>query len=432
MTKSTKDTILIIGGRLQAIEKAKALGLNVVFLQHKERLQPGQAEAADALILADYLDWDTARPLVLAAHEVYGFTSVVSLVDQAMELVGRINDLLGLGGTSYEVAHRFHDKLAMREWLARTGFETVAAEEIRDAGALRGFGSRHGYPFVLKPVDGTGSRGVVRVDGPGETGEAWRRSVGLRGRSDLILATFYPVDRFIAEEFIDGPEYSVEAFSFGGRHVVVSVTDKICDGVVEMGHAEPAALPPDQEAALADHVVAFLRVMGLRDGVSHTEVRMSATGPRIIESHDRVSGDRVMDLVEAVYGIDLEQYAVGWPYGLVEALAGRPRPRCAAATRFLTAAPGTVVAIEGADEVRAHPAVLDLDLAVGVGGEVQAVADNFYRPGQVLVTAADTAAATELTAVLASKVRIRTSGAAAARAPVPIDAGASGPAGAGE
>jgi biotin carboxylase len=419
MTKRTKQTILIIGGRVQAIEKARALGLNVVFLQHKERLAAGQAEAADALILADYLDWDVARPLVRAAHEAYGFTKVVSLVDQAMELVGRINDLLGLDGTSYEVAHRFHDKLAMREWLGEAGFETVGAEEIKDAAALRAFGSRYGYPFVLKPVDGTGSRGVVRIDDPGETGEAWRRSAGLRGRDDLILATFFPVDRFFAEEFIDGPEYSVEAFSFGGRHVAVSVTDKICTGAVEMGHAEPALLPPDQEAALVHHVVTFLQTMGLRDGVSHTEVRMSAAGPRIIEGHDRVSGDRVMDLVEAVYGIDLEQYAVGWPCGLVSELAGRPSPRCAAATRFLTAAPGTVIAIDGEEEVRACPAVLGLDLAVGVGDEVQAVADNFYRPGQVLVTAPDTAAATELSAALASKVRIRTRGAGPATAPVP-------------
>jgi biotin carboxylase len=410
MTKRIGEVILIIGGRLQAIEKAKALGLSVVFLQHKERLLPGQAEAADALILADYLDWDVARPLVLAAHEAYGFTKVVSLVDQAMELVGRINDLLRLDGTSYEVAHRFHDKLAMREWLAKAGFETVGAQEIKDAAALRGFGARYGYPFVLKPVDGTGSRGVVRIEGPGEIGDAWRRSVGLRGRKDLILAKFFPVDRFFAEEFVDGPEYSVESFSFNGRHVVVSVTDKLSTGVVEMGHAEPAVLPAEDEAALVDHVVTFLETVRLRDGVSHTEVKMSAAGPRIIESHDRVSGDRVMDLVETVYGIDLETYAVGWPHGLVQELADRPSPRCAAATRFLTAAPGTVIAIEGEEEVRAHPAVLDLDLAVGVGDEVQAVADNFDRPGQVLVAAPDTAAATELSAALASRVRIRTRG----------------------
>jgi biotin carboxylase len=402
-------TILIIGGRLQAIHKAKELGLRVVLLQHKERLLPGQAEAADALLLVDYLDWEVARPLVLAAHRVYGFTAVVSLVDQAMELVGRINDLLGLPGTSHEVAHRFHDKLAMRQWLRGTGFETVAAEPVGDPAALRAFGERHGYPFVIKPVDGTGSRGVVRVDGPDRIDALWERVTGLRGRQDLVMATFYPVDRFIAEEYIDGPEYSAETFSFDGRHIVVSFTDKLTDGLVEIGHAVPAALTPDDEAALEHHVVAYLTAMGLRDGVGHVELKMSSRRPRIIEGHDRVAGDRIMDLVGAVCGIDLERYAVGWPHRLVPALAERPAPRRAAATRFLSAEPGTVVGIDGAGEVRDYPGVLDLDVAVGVGDRVREVTDNFDRPGQVLVAADDTQAAVALCASLVEKVHIATS-----------------------
>jgi len=408
MTGTQKDAILIIGGRLQAIEKAEALGLSVVLLQHKDRLLAGQAETADALIVADYLDWNISRPLVAAAHEAFGFTKVVSLVDQAMELVGRINDFLGLDGTPFAVAHRFHDKLAMRERLREAGLEAVHAQEVKDAAALHEFGARYGYPFVLKPVDGTGSRGVTRIDSPDDIGEVWPRAIGLRGRGDLAFAKFYPVDRFVAEEFIDGPEYSVESFSFGGSHIAIAVTDKISDGVIEMGHAQPAVLTPQDESALAGHVVAFLDAMGLRDGVAHTEIKMSASGPRIVESHDRVSGDRVMDLVEAVYGIDLERYAVGWPHRLVPELTGRPVPRCAAATRFLTARPGTVVAIEGADEVRATAGVLDLELDVTVGDAVREVADNFDRPGQVLVSAAETAAAVELAAALAKQVRIET------------------------
>lgn len=406
--KSTVDTILIIGGRLQAIVKAQELGLRVVLLQHKERLLPGQADAADALILVDYLDWDVALPMVRAAHEVYGFTSVVSLVDQAMELCGRINDDLGLGGTSYEVARRFHDKLAMRDWLAEVGFEHIASARIEDADGMRAFGERHGYPFVLKPVDGTGSRGVTRIDGPEQIDDAWRAAVDLRGRDDLVMAKFYPVVEYMAEEYVDGPEYSVESFSFEGRHIVVSFTDKISDGVVEMGHAEPAVLAPDDEAALEAHIVGFLTAMGLRDGVGCTEIKMSSKGPRIIEGHDRVAGDRVMDLVEAVYGIDLESYAVGWPFRKVPALAERPAPRGAAATHFLSAEPGEVTAVEGTDEVRADPNVVAVDVSVGVGDTVPDRADNFDRPGQVVVTAENTPAAVALAAALAGKVQIVT------------------------
>jgi L-amino acid ligase C-terminal domain 2 len=49
-----------------------------------------------------------------------------------------------------------------------------------------------------------------------------------------------------------------------------------------------------------------------------------------------------------------------------------------------------VVAIEGADDVRSHPGVLDLE--VEAGDVVREVTGNFYRSGELLVTADDTAA----------------------------------------
>ena len=403
-------TLLVIGGRPQAIVKARDLGLRVVWLQHRKPVKAEAATAAEAVLMQDLRDWDRVLPLVRAAHQAYGFTRVVSLVDQAMELVGAINDEFGLPGTSREVAHRFCDKSAMREWLRHTGFEDVAARRIDDAGALRRFADAHGYPVVLKPVDGTASRGVVRVGAPAAVESAWRAADALRDRDDLPFAAYYPVRELMAEEYLDGPEYSVEAFSSAGRHSVVAITGKVWAGHVELGHAQPAVLTADDEAAVASHVAGFLDTMGLRDGVSHTEVRLTAGGPRIVEGHNRVAGGRIMDLVQAVTGIDLERHAVGHPFGLVDELPERVAAHRAAATHFLVADPGTVVTVEQADEVRDHPDVLDLEVDVAVGDEVREVTDNFCRSGQVLVTAGDTATAMELARALAAKVRIVTLG----------------------
>jgi len=404
----TPGTILILGGRPHAVRKATELGLRVVWLQHRKLVAAADAQLADAVIMLNFRDWGTTLPLVRAAHQAFGFSRVMTQIDQALELTGRINDEFGLPGISRAGAHRFRDKLAMRAWLRAAGFEDVAAEPVDGAAALDRFGARHGYPFVLKPTDGTGSRGVIRVDGPDGTGAAWRAAARLRDRGDLPFAGYYPVRDFLAERYLDGPEYSVEAFSFGGRHSLIAITSKSWAGFVEMGHALPAVLTAGDEQAIVRHVTAFLDVMGLRDGASHTELKLTPEGPRIVEGHARVAGGRVMDLVRAGYGIDLERYAVGWPFGLVPELPGRPVPHGAAATAFLSAEPGTVVAVEGADEVRARPGVLDLELEVAVGQTVPEVTDNFCRPGQVLVTAADATAAAELAEILARKVRIVT------------------------
>ncbi len=404
------DVLLVIGGRPQAIVKARELGLRVVWLQHRKPVKVEHATAAEAVLMLDLRDHDRVLPVVRAAHEAYGFTRVVSLVDQAMELVGAINDEFGLPGTSYEVAHRFCDKLAMRTWLRDKGFEDVAAARVEDAAALRRFGERHGYPVVLKPVDGTASRGVARIGSAAEADTAWAAATSLRDREDLPFAAYYPVRDFLVEEFLDGPEYSVEAFSFAGRHAVVAVTGKAWAGHIEMGHVQPAPLAPADEDAIVAHVTGFLDTMGLRDGVSHTEVRLTARGPRIVEGHNRVAGGRIMDLVAQVTGIDLERHAVGWPFGLVPELPDRPWARHGAATHFLTAGPGTVVAVEGADEVRRHPAVVDLEIDVEAGDTVAELTDNFCRCGQVLVAAEDAASAAALAASLAGRVHIETRG----------------------
>ncbi|MEV4945527.1 ATP-grasp domain-containing protein [Streptomyces sp. NPDC053755] len=401
-------TILIIGGRLEALRKARELGLRTVFLQHKERLLPGQAETADVLLLVDYLDWEVTRPIVRAAHEAYGFTAVMTLVEQATELAGRINDMLGFDGTSYEVARRFHDKLRMREWLHSTGFESVGCAEVSSAADVRDFAGRYGFPVIVKPLDGTASRGIAVIHGPEETDRAWAELTGLRGRDDLPMATFYPVDRFIAEEYIDGVEYSVESFSFDGRHVVVSITDKFHDGCVEMGHALPAILSDEDESAIVDHVVGFLTAMGLRHGVGHTEIKLSSKGPRIIEGHDRVAGDRLLDFMAVTHGFDIERYASGWPTRVLPALTDRPRPVLGAATKWVNGEPGTVETVEGVEELRAQEGVFGVDVHVRPGDVIEPMSDNFGRHVQVLVTADTTAAAIERIDTLIGRVRVVT------------------------
>jgi len=404
-----EGTILIVGGRTETVRKAVDLGLSVVLVQHKDRLQPEQVRLADAVLLVDYTDWSVLRPLVRAAHDVYGFTSVVSLVEQAMENVGRINDLLGLNGTPYRVAHLFKDKCAMRRHLLRCRLGGVAAAPVEDADALRDFGRRHGYPLVVKPIDGTGSRGVLRVDDAAGIDGAWRQVQELRTRTDLTMGNFFPVDRFLVEQYVEGPEYSVETFTFDGRHVVVAITEKLTmPNFIEVGHAQPARLAPDDELALSRCIGDFLDAVGLDQGPAHTEVRLSATGPRVIESHDRIGGDRIGDLVEAAYGIDLERYSVGWPFRLLPELTERPRPLQASATRFLVAEPGTVVEVQGAEDVRGAAEVVGLDIGVAAGDTVPVLTDSFDRVGQVLTVGADTGAAMRNCENYANKITIVT------------------------
>ncbi|MEU7279012.1 ATP-grasp domain-containing protein [Streptomyces sp. NPDC045431] len=429
----TDKTLLVVGGRIQTLRKAAALGIRFVLIQHPDQFVPEAARLAAAVIIADYTDWNTTRPLVEAAHQAYGFTRVVSITEPGLVPAARISDHLGLGGTTERTAELLRDKHAMRRHLGAHPDPlvrelSVAAAEVAGADDLVAFGAAHGYPLVLKPVDATASLGVVRIDGPEQAAAAWAEVEALRARTDLQWGSFFTIGRFIAEQYISGPEYSVETFSFAGRHIVLAVTEKLTggdgpdvdpdagpdrapgagEGFIELGHALPARLAPDDERRVEESVSRFLDAVGLTDGAAHTELRLTPSGPQIIEGHNRMGGDRIFDLLDAAYGIDVEEWIVAWQFGLIPALTERPVPRRSAATRFLSARPGTVVEIQGAEEARALDGVLDVETTVAPGDTVGELRGNWDRVGQVLATGADTAAAVATAERLTEKVTVVT------------------------
>ncbi|MEV4194997.1 carboxylase, partial [Streptomyces toxytricini] len=147
----TEHKLLVVGGRIQTLRKAAALGIRFVLIQHKDQFVPEAARLAEAVIIADYTDWETTRPLVEAAHRAYGFTRVVSITEPGLVPAARISDHLGLGGTTEEVAELLRDKHAMRRHLAASDSPgvralSVAAAEVDGPEALAAFGAEHGYP----------------------------------------------------------------------------------------------------------------------------------------------------------------------------------------------------------------------------------------------------------------------------------------------
>ncbi|MFJ8535806.1 ATP-grasp domain-containing protein [Streptomyces sp. NPDC093591] len=388
-------TLLLVGANDETVQKAKQLGLHVLLLQHPSKLSAEQERLADVVRVLDYTEWGEVEPVARELRQSPGFAAALSITEAGLENAGRINDLFGLGGTGYEVARRIRDKVAMRRHLAERDPAAIGAAPLTAREDLDAFAARHGYPFIVKPADGTASLGVFRVGAPADADRVWAEVERLRGTRTDRVSTLFVLRDFLMEEYIDGPEFSVESFSFAGRHVIVAITEKFVDPdrFAELGHAVPARV----DAAVADEVRArvsgFLDLIGIRDGVCHTEVRIGARGPAIIESHNRIAGDAITDLVEGAYGIDLVTYALGWPFGLVPELPDTPEAKGGASTRFLVGDPGRVASVAGVEEALTSPDVLVVRLSVKPGDEVRALNDNWDRLGLVAVTGPDATAA---------------------------------------
>src|SRR6266567_7990819 len=290
---TTRPRILLIGGNPKHFHAATDLDIEVVYVQFPDEYKAEYGLLVTGAVLTDYTNWDTFRPLVTAAHETWGFTHVVSLTEPGLDPAARVNDLLGLPGSSYEVSHRFTDKNLMRRRIAELAppdVPVIGTAIVTGRDSLTEFGDQYGYPFIVKPTQGTASYGVQKVTEQSQIDAVWDAICRQRNDSSHPLTSVYDLDEYIMEEWVDGILYSAEAFSFDGKHTVLAITEAITnpENLVHVGHVIPGRLTPEVEATVAAMTTGFLDAMEYPDGPSHTEFKMSTKrGPVIIESQNR-------------------------------------------------------------------------------------------------------------------------------------------------
>lgn len=384
---------IVVSGKPRFLAAARALGHRLTFVAHPDRVDPRCAELADRVVAVDPHSPDLLRHL-RELHHADPADYALSLAEDGLRPAGLLNDALGLAGTSAAVAELFGDKALMRRTLAADPGLAVAALAVTGPAQTDAALARCGLPAVVKPAGGTGSDSIAVVHDRDAAVAAVAR----------VLAAGHQVA--LVEEFLDGPELSVESFSFEGRHTVFACTEKQVDAHhVEIGHTVPAPLAPARQAEVAAAVCRLLDRLGLRDGPAHTEVKLTRRGVRVIESHNRVGGDRITALVALTHGIDLVELTFQWAARAVAPVPAAPAPFRAASIRFLSAGPGTVrtvTPVAAADLVEARLPV--------PGQRLRPVRRSRDRAGHVIVTAADPDTARARAAELAGRIRIEVAG----------------------
>ncbi|PRQ11617.1 hypothetical protein C1Y63_05415 [Corynebacterium sp. 13CS0277] len=228
-------------------------------------------------------------------------------------------------------------------------------------------------PWVVKPVEGSGSRGVsIHHDAAGA-----RRALAATPGS-------------FVESFVEGQEFSVEGFLHDGQLTVFGVTDKHLDaaGIVELGHEYPARRVAASEAAIVAALRRAVSAWGLRAGIVHAEGWVTPDGRIILgEAHVRPGGDFIHLLVSAVHGDNIFR-------PLVAAAAGVPTPPfpgqqqgVRAAVRYLTARPGTVAHIHGVQEALRSPGIIAGSVDLAPGDTIATATDSTGRIGCLVARA---------------------------------------------
>ena len=402
MTRDPRPYVVLLGPHPAHFDHARRLGVGVVLLDTVTNLaaETGRyAGRADHVIATDYTDAERVARLIQVLCSGLDVRGVLALTENGLLPAARMNAILGAKDNPVEVVQRVMDKRLMREWFTGDQVFALPARAVESTRSLQEFARQFGTPVVVKPSDGAGSIGVQVLRDMAEVA-AWTPS---RNEAKLL-----------AEQYVHGSEFSVEAFSVDGQHLIAAITEKVLargageNGLVEVGHNLPARLGRETDAALRAFVGDFLDRLGLREGLSHTEVILGPQGPAIVETHTRNGGDHIADLVLLSTGLDLRDLALRSRCGLVHGAPPSPEPTGGAAIRYLTPRPGVVEEIDGLDAARYLPGVVDIDLDVCVGDRVCPLRSSFDRVGYVIAVGADTRQAEQRCLAAVETVRIRT------------------------
>ncbi len=390
-----------------ALQRLLDDGHAVTFLARRPELYPFLDEGAQARLRVETLETNdealVARRLE-ALHQQQPLAVLLTFSEYYVPLVARQAARFGLPGLDPQVANVCRDKHQLRRVLREAGLPTPDFELVRSVEEARQLVARRTpelrYPCVVKPTGESSSKGVLRVDDADallrhfELIHGWRSNA--RGQE---LA-----GEVLVEQLLDGPEYSVETVTRGRgagdltqtpvptTEIVSVVAKHLSDPplFVELGHDVPAPISADLAEDIAAAAVAALDAVGYDFGPAHTEVRLAAEGPTVVEINPRLAGGMIPELIRHALGLDLLQ-------ALLDLLRGRDldlRPKRSehASIRFLTAPrDGELVAVHGLDAVRARLEVREVTVSKAVGSPVRCATQATDRLGHVITSGPEAA-----------------------------------------
>jgi hypothetical protein len=304
----------------------------------------------------------------------YGPDAVLAGSEVGVSLADALAARLGLPHNAVGLAPARADKSAMAQALWRAGVPHAATAAVRDEKELRTALSRfEHYPVVVKPAASAGSDGLGICDTEAQVYEAVR---GLLGRPNLLGRRN---DVVVLQEYLAGPHYILDTVSVAGRHVVsdvLTVRFDVVEGKPIQRHKTLKVSLDPQDRAVVAYGLRCLDALGVSDGAAHTEIRLTAAGPRLIEVNCRLMGP-ILPSGPYLAALGHSQATLFADAVLKRAsfdeLAIRPyAPDRHFAVVFLRAGgPGTVHAMPGLDVIRRLPTFHSFAKLPALGTEIK-------------------------------------------------------------
>ena len=290
--KNGKNNCLILGAGLMqkpAILASKSLGLTTVVIDADDKAVC--IPLADKFYKIDLKAKDDIVELAKKLEADGGLKAVFTAGTDFSASVSYVCEKLGLNAHSYEAALNASIKTRMRQCFADKGvpspkFTQITKNDLTDKATAEAFLQKvkdmMDFPLVVKPVDNMGARGCRMV----------------RCQAEFITSAQCAVEASrsgcaIVEEYMDGPEYSIDALVYDGTMTITGFAERHIyypPYFIEVGHTMPALLDKKVHDQLISAFADAAKALGLTCGAAKADIKYTKKGPMIGEIAGRLSG----------------------------------------------------------------------------------------------------------------------------------------------
>lgn len=305
--------IMFLGGIpyiIPAIQAAHDLGYYVITADYLPN-NPAH-KFSDEYVNVSVIDKE-ATLAVACAKQVDGVLSFA--VDPAATTAAYVCEQMGLPNVGpYRSVEILQNKTLFRQFLADNGFNVPLSAGF-DQSSITNIKSQitnFQWPLIVKPADGSGSKGVTKV----ECIEDLDAAVEVAFAKSLSK-------RIIVEEFIElqGFQSGSDSFSIDGKLVFCSFDDQRFDSrainpYTPASHSWPSTMPEDAQLYLFNELQRLLTLLHMGTALYNIEVRIGTNGkPYIMEVSPRAGGNRIAELLSLATGCDLVKSSVAAAMG---------------------------------------------------------------------------------------------------------------------
>ncbi|MCR2806342.1 ATP-grasp domain-containing protein [Paenibacillus soyae] len=321
------------------------------------------------LIVADIRDEDSLYQAIAESPYAGKLDALIPATDYASHLTAKVAERLGLRSVPYEAALKSRNKDLAREAYAEHGVPSAKFRKVKTFEEAAAAAEEIGYPVVLKPTNCASSQNVYFIHDEAEL----RKAMDDIDAFKVTYMDFKVREEYLIEQYLQGPEFSVELFLQSGEPLFAAVTEKLTTPLpyfVETLHTLPSPSHTDRQEDIIRTAVDALKAIGLTNGPSHVEVKLTPSGPRIIEVNGRPGGDNISsDLLVLAFGVDIFEATVNY-YLDHPVSIGKKHIRAASIAYVTAERDGVLERIEGFELLPQHPAVVRAHVSAVPGDQV--------------------------------------------------------------